>query len=90
MVKKRERLEVIYDILTVISRENNKARATKILKSSNLSPQMYNEYRDELIGKKLIKKDKCGKMICFSLTAKGISYLQEYKNILNFIEYFGL
>ncbi len=88
--KKRERLEVIRDILVTISR-NREIKPTRLLYASNLSPQMFKEYIGELIGKKFIKleiNEKEKKF--FSLTKKGQDFLQEYKVIENFIENFGL
>jgi len=88
--KKRERLDVIKDILQTI-RQSREIKPTRLLYASNLSPQMFKEYINELISKKFIKfeideKDKK----TFSLTKKGQDFLMEYKVIENFIENFGL
>ncbi len=90
MAKKRERLEVIKDILKSI-RENRSIKPTRLLYSSNLSPQMFKEYVNELISKKFINIDidKDDKKT-FSLTKKGHDFLQEYRAIENFVENFGL
>lgn len=90
MSKKRERLEVIRDILNSI-REKRKIKPTRLLYASNLSPQMFKSYLDELIKKDFIAieigKDEKKEFI---LTNKGIDFLQEYKVIQNFVENFGL
>jgi predicted transcriptional regulator len=90
MAKKRERLEVIKDILESI-RKNRNIKPTRLLYASNLSPQMFKGYIDELISKKFIKLeiDKKEKKF-FSLTKKGQEFLEEYKLIENFVENFGL
>lgn len=90
MAKKRERLEVIRDILKAIQ-GNRQIKPTRLLYSSNLSPQMFKEYINELIGKGFIKLefDKKEKKF-FSLTKKGNDFLQEYRMIENFVENFGL
>ena len=90
MAKKRERLEVIRDVLKSIS-TNRKIKPTRLLYASNLSPQMFKEYINELLSKGFIqfeidKKEKK----TFSLTPKGQEFLQEYKTIENFVENFGL
>jgi len=90
MAKKRERLHVIRDILKSI-RENRQIKPTRLLYASNLSPQMFKEYINELIVKEFINleiDEKKKKM--FSLTKKGQEFLQEYKVIENLIENFGL
>ena len=90
MVKKRERLEVIRDILDSI-RKNRQIKPTRLLYASNLSPQMFKEYINELISKKFIKIDIDAKeKKTFSLTKKGYDFLQEYRVIENFVESFGL
>ncbi len=90
MAKKRERLEVIRDILNSV-REKRKIKPTRLLYSSNLSPQMFKTYVDELLKKGFIqieidKKDKKH----FILSKKGSEFLQEYIIIQNFVENFGL
>lgn len=88
--KKRERLDVIRDILQTI-RQNREIKPTRLLYASNLSPQMFKEYINELISKKFIKFDIDDKeKKTFSLTKKGQDFLQEYKVIEDFIENFGL
>jgi predicted transcriptional regulator len=88
--KKRERLDIIRDILQTI-KQNREIKPTRLLYASNLSPQMFKEYINELISKKFIKFeiDKKDKKT-FSLTKKGQDFLLEYKVIENFIENFGL
>lgn len=88
--KKRERLAVIRDILRAIQK-NRSIKPTRLLYASNLSPQMFKDYINELISKKFInididKEDKK----TFSLTKKGYDFLNEYKVIENFVENFGL
>ncbi|MBU1129067.1 MAG: hypothetical protein KJ949_00355 [Nanoarchaeota archaeon] len=90
MTKKRERLQVIRDILDSIRKTRN-IKPTRLLYSSNLSPQMFKEYVNELISKGFMKIDIDKKdKKTFSLTPKGFEFLQEYKAIENLIENFGL
>ena len=88
--KKRERLDVIRDILNTI-RENRQIKPTRLLYASNLSPQMFKEYINELVSKKFIVLNIDNKeKKFFSLTKKGQDFLVEYKVIESFIENFGL
>lgn len=90
MAKKRERLEVIKDILKSIQK-NRSIKPTRLLYSSNLSPQMFKDYINELIEKKFIILDiDKNEKKTFSLTKKGHDFLEEYKLIENFIDNFGL
>jgi len=90
MKKKRERLEVIRDILKAVQTNRN-IKPTRLLYASNLSPQMFKDYVNELIEKKFIQIefDKKEKKF-FILTKKGYDFLQEYKTIENFVDNFGL
>lgn len=90
MAKKRERLEVIRDVLKAIQK-NRTIKPTRLLYSSNLSPQMFKEYINELIEKKFIQLEiSDDEKKTFSLTKKGYDFLQEYKVIENFVGNFGL
>jgi len=90
MGKKRERLEVIKDILISV-RNNKNIKPTRLLYASNLSPQMFKDYINELISKEFIKLEiiEDDKKF-FTLTKKGQDFLQEYKIIENFVANFGL
>ena len=89
MAKKRDRLEIIKDILEVINSSRG-VKPTRLLYSSNLSPQMFKNYVNELKKKSLIEeiKEKKGKI--FVLTLKGSEFLREYRTFSNFIREFGL
>ncbi len=89
MAKKRERLEVIYDMLKSVD-EKKKIKPTNLIFASNLSPQMFKKYKSELIEKNLIKEEKKDSKKYFVLTDKGRNFLMEYKQIKNLIEDFGL
>ena len=91
MVRKRERLEVIYDILSIIREKNNSIKPTPLLRYSNLSSQRFNEYLRDLLKKDLVKEleDKKGRKY-ITLTDKGFRYLEKYQVILGFIDEFEL
>ncbi|MBD3204039.1 hypothetical protein GF327_07095 [Candidatus Woesearchaeota archaeon] len=90
MSSRRNRLEVIYDILKAISKDNRKIRKTHILYKANLSHSLLEEYLDELIEKEFIDKISDSGKTTYELTQKGFDYLKEYKKIIDFIDSFGL
>ena len=90
MSKKRNRLEIIKDILEVIKSRNGKIKPTHILYKSNLSHQMMEEYLAELKVKELISEIKIKTGKSYILTQKGFEYLDKYKMISDFTESFGL
>lgn len=90
MEKKRNRLEIIRDILRVIQNKNGRIKPTHILYKSNLSHQMMSQYLSELIEKKFILEGKMNNGKTYFITEKGIKYLKEYDTIINFSSSFGL
>ena len=89
MAKKREKLEIIRDVLSAINTRGG-IKPTRLLYSSNLSPQMFKEYTGMLIEKNFIKELVESGKKKFSLTSKGRGFLQEYVVIENLIKNFGL
>ena len=91
MIKKRDRLEVIHDILRVILEHNNSIKPTPLLRYSNLSSQRFNEYFEELVSKGFIREVIDGKgRKAITLTDKGFHYVEKYKAILGFIDEFDM
>jgi predicted transcriptional regulator len=90
MNKKRERLQVIHDILQVIKEKNGRIKPTHILYKSNLSHQMMDEYMSELIEKGFITESKNEDGKTYSITSKGQEYLSKYRLIIDFTTSFGL
>ena len=91
MAAKRDRLEIIYDILSVIRAKGEKIKPTHILYKSNLSHQMLTTYMSELIEKGFVEEkiDRKGKK-SFALTERGFNYLKDYSVIRGFMESYGL
>lgn len=90
MAKKRDRLQIIHDILKAIHDKNNRIRPTHILYKSNLSHQMMEEYLKELISKSFVIQNVSKEGKTYSLTQKGFDYLNKYKMIAEFTDSFGL
>jgi len=90
-MRKRDRLEVIYDILKIISDKHNSIKPTPLLRYSNLSSSSFAEYYNELLEKELVKEiiDKKGKKF-ITLSDKGFKYIEKYKMIINFVDEFEL
>ena len=91
MSRKRERLEIIYDILKALQEKGGHLKPTHILYKSNLSHQMLRDYLDELIEKEFIKEeiDK-KKNKSYAIKEKGFNFINDFKVIRNFMESYGL
>lgn len=90
MKQKRERLEIIHDILSVVRNNRNKVKPTHLLYKSNLSHKMMTEYLEYLMQKNFIVSFHEGKNTFYSLTDRGFEYLEKYSTVVRFIESFGL
>jgi len=89
--KKRNKLEIIYDLLLAVRKSNSAISITHLIRRSNLSPQSFKEYYYELISKEFIEEifnENDKKYI--SITDRGRKYIHEYKVIIDFIEEFEL
>lgn len=91
MSKKRDRLEVVRDILMIIRDHSNSIKPTPLLRYSNLSSQRFSEYFKDLLNKGLVKEifDKKERKH-ITLTDKGFRYLERYKAIKEFVDEFDL
>jgi predicted transcriptional regulator len=91
MRSKRDRLEIIYDILSLIRSHGNSIRPTPLLRKSNLSTQGFAEYIKELLEKGFVREmsDSRGKKL-YTLTDKGFAYINNYNTIKRFIKDFDL
>ena len=87
---KRERLEVIRDILMIIKNNSGPIKKTPLLRKSNLSSSRFSEYFEQLTKDNFIEPIEIKKESFIQLTNKGNKYLEKYRGILNFIEEFGL
>ena len=90
MTKKRNKLEIIKDILEVIKNKNGKIKPTHILYKSNLSYIMMEDYLTELIGKNFIEERINGKNKTYIIKARGLEFLEKYSMIEDFTTSFGL
>ena len=85
---KRNKLEIIRDILKIIQK-NNSIKPTPLLRRSNLSSSRFKKYYLELLSKNFIRETYT-KNKEITLTEKGSKYLERYFTIINFIHEFEL
>jgi predicted transcriptional regulator len=92
MSERRDRLDIIGDILKAIQDKGGKIKPTHLLYKSNLSHEGMKRYIDELKTKLMIieEEDLKKKSRHFMITERGLNFLQDYKKIREFTDSFGL
>jgi len=87
---KRNKLEIIKDILTIIYKNKNKIKPTPLLRKTNISSSRFKEYFNDLKKRNLIIEKTTSNNKFISLTQKGEKFLQKYQTIIDFIEEFEI
>lgn len=90
MKERRDRLLIIKDILEAIRDRGGRIKPTHLLYKSNLSHDSMKRYLEELIEKRFVIEieEKGGKL--FTITDKGLKFLQQYQQIKEFTDSFGV
>ena len=86
--KYRSQLRIYLDIMHVIQRESNEAKPTRILYGANLSHDRLVKYLDELKTLGVIQEKGTDDKI-YSLTQKGIEFLNNFRKVESFASAFG-
>ncbi len=86
--KYRSQFRIYVDIMHVIQRENNEAKPTRILYGANLSHDRLVKYLDELEKLGVIHESGTDDKV-YSLTQKGIEFLNNFRKVDSFASAFG-
>jgi predicted transcriptional regulator len=89
-MKKRDRMQIIFDMLKAIIDKGGQIKPTHLLYKGNLSHTMMQEYVAELKKSGFMSEleDKKGKR--YIITDSGREYILKYQQIKEFTEGFGL
>jgi len=86
--KYRSQLRIYVDIMSVIQRESNEAKPTRILYGANLSHDRLVKYLDELKTLGVIQETGTVDKV-YSLTQKGIEFMNNFRRVESFASAFG-
>ncbi len=89
MERKRNRTEIIFDMLDIIKNKNGKIKPTHLMYKANLSHKQMQLYLNELIENGLIEKTQEKKMM-IKITKKGIDFCLKYSQVREFEKTFGI
>ena len=89
-MKRRDKLEIVNDILIAIQNKGGKIKPTHLLYKSNLSHKKMMEYLSDLMEKEMVSETQEKGKKMFTINQKGFDFLKEYKKIKEFSDSFGL
>ncbi len=89
MNKKRTKLEVIRDLLSVL-REHGDVKITHLIYKSNLSYVIIKDYIKELTDNGMMKLNKLDEKSFYTITSRGLQFLREFEKMKIFSEAYGL
>jgi predicted transcriptional regulator len=87
--KYRSQMRIYVDIMRVIQREDNHARPTRILYGANLSHDRLVKHLGELKALNVIEEKADSDDRYYSLTQKGIEFLNQFRAVERFAGAFG-
>lgn len=91
MSERRDKLQIIYDVLNSIRSKNaGKIKPTHLLYKSNLSHVRMKKYIEDLMVQGLIEEIFEKKQKMYSLTPKGFEFISEFSKIKEFTDSFGI
>lgn len=91
MGEKRDKLDIVNDILVAIMNKGGKIKPTHLLYKSNLSHEGMKKYIGELKEKDMIleEPEEKGTGKKFVITDRGFKFLEDYKRVKEFTKSFG-
>lgn len=87
---RRNKMDIIYDVLRAIQEKGGTIIPTHLLYKSNLSHNRLKQYVNELKNKALVAEEERKGKTVFVLTEQGAKFLQDYKRLKEFTDAFGL
>ena len=90
MERKRNRMEIMHDMLKIIQERKGKLKKTHLMYKANLSHNQMKIYLFELTESELIEKASPKDKTPLKITEKGSDFFLKYKQMKEFEKTFGL
>jgi len=87
MKKKRSESRIVFEILSIIAKEE--CSVSLILRRANVSYSKFKEIEENLLKKKLIKKNSNGDKHVYEITKEGREFLKEWRKFKRLMEMYG-
>ncbi len=89
-MQRRDRLQILHDVLRAIQTKGPQAKPTHILYKANLSYKVLQEHLTEMMRQEMIIEEVIDEKKMYSLTDKGFKFLQEYQMVREFMSSYGI
>ena len=90
MARKRNRLDIISDMLQSIQNKGGRIKPTHLMYKANMSHAQLKSYLEELIEKDLVHEVKDNKNRYLIITDKGCQFIEKFNQMREFEKTFGL
>jgi predicted transcriptional regulator len=90
MVRKRERSDIVLDMLVSIQEKGGKIKPTHLMYKANLAHNQMKTYLEELIEKNFVKKIKNKNYEYVIITDNGLKFIEKIQEMKEFEKTFGL
>jgi len=88
--KRRNKIDIISDILNVISSNKGKIKQTHLMYKVNLSHKLMRSYLEDLLAKQAIEEKKENNNIYIIIKSKGQEFLEKFRKMQEFQNAFGI
>jgi predicted transcriptional regulator len=89
MAQRREKLDIIKDILEAIRDKGGTIKPTHLLYKSNLSHDSMKKYVGDLMEREMISEVQEKRSKKFAITDKGLKFISDYEQVKTFTDSFG-
>ena len=90
MARKRNRTDIINDMLIAILDKGGEIKPTHLMYRANLSHGLMQSYLEEVIDKEMIRKIDKSNYTYLTITDKGCNFVEKFKEMKEFEKTFGL
>ena len=90
MARKRERSDIVLDMLLSIQDSGGRIKPTRLMYRANLAHSQMKSYLDDLVEKNLIKQVKEGTYDYLIITDAGLKFVEKIRQMKEFEKTFGI